>query len=656
MGLGRLFHKIKDSISVSVGKTLGWADLMSFDKDKALENSAFWICLMNLARTFGSLPIHAYAKLPNGTRSTDTNSPEAILLRHPCPYMNPYAFRFCMSINFELYGVAYAKIIRSTVGKPIALHPIASTLVVPTVSDGKLGYQYSPTGEIIPKRDMLVILNLTANGILPLSPLEYVRKDLAVADAAKVMQHNWFSRGTMLGGIVKVPANTNKTTKDEIREQFQTGFGGSANSFKTAVIPDNTSYEPVKIDSKTAEFQEAQKWTVSEVARRFGVPEAFAGGSVKETYANAEQRGIDLVQYAILPRSVAWQDAINDALFGHDANRYVKINLNGLLRGDAATRSAYYHNALMDGWMSANDVRSLEDMDPIEYGDLYMVPMNYVPRSVAATTNPYTYQGITTTNESQIGRIASKPMFDARRMEDLFYMAERSAASASQRKAIEKLARRQLSREIKALEDLLASGTGSADLLEQFRLATEKIAREFGDQYVEAFSAIAKKIQPIVQRQVKTGASVDADAFDKFVKAYGYAASDRHAAARVFALSKDLEGLPDDQVASVVKASTQTWVATVPNHEAQTETNRSSNAMTVFLYGALGVSVMRVVAAPDACDFCKKIDGRVVEVNGYVLKAGEDVDDGEGNVMHISKSKKHPPFHDGCECSVAPGR
>lgn len=656
MGLGRLFHKIKDSISVSVGKTLGWGDLLSFGKDKALENSAFWICLMNLARTFGSLPIHAYAKLPNGTRSTDTTSPEAILLRHPCPYMNPYAFRFCMSINFELYGVAYAKIIRSTVGKPIALHPIASTLVVPTISDGKLGYQYSPTGEIIPKRDMLVILNLTANGILPLSPLDYVKKDLAVADAAKVMQHNWFSRGTMLGGIVKVPANTNKTTKDEIREQFQTGFGGSANSFKTAVIPDNTSYEPVKIDSKTAEFQEAQKWTVSEVARRFGVPEAFAGGSVKETYANAEQRGIDLVQYAILPRSVAWQDAINDALFPHDAGRYVKLNLNGLLRGDAATRSAYYHNALMDGWMSANDVRSLEDMDPIEYGDLYMVPMNYVPRSVAATTNPYTYQGITTTNESQIGRIASKPMFDARRMEDLFYMAERSAASASQRKAIEKLARRQLAREIKALEDLLAKGTGSAELLEQFRLATEKIAREFGDRYVEAFSTIAKKIQPIVQRQVKTGASVDADAFDKFVKAYGYAASDRHASARVFALSKSIEGLPDDQVGDAVSDATQNWVATVPNHEAATETNRSANAMTVFLYGALGVSVMRVVASPDACDFCKKIDGRAVEVNGYVLKAGEDVDDGEGNVMHISKSKKHPPFHDGCECSVAPGR
>lgn len=659
MGLGKLFtfkSKMSDEVTVSVGKTLGWSDLLSFGKDKALENSAFWICLMNLARTFGSLPIHAYSKNNDGSRKIDTASPEAILIRHPCPYMNPYAFRFCMSINFELYGVAYAKIVRSSLGKPIALHPIASTLVVPMVTDGKLSYQYTPSGECIPKADMLVILNLTANGILPLSPLEYVKKDLAVADSAKVMQHNWFSRGTMLGGIVKVPSNTNKTTKDEIREQFQTGFGGSSNSFKTAVIPDNTSYEPVKIDSKTAEFQEAQKWTVAEVARRFGVPEAFAGGSVKETYANAEQRGIDLVQYAILPRSVAWQDAFNDALFLHNPKRYVKINLNGLMRGDAATRSAYYHNALMDGWMSANDVRSLEDMDPIEHGDLYMVPMNYVPRSVAATTNPYTYQGITTTQETRTGNSIPSPLVDAKRMEDVSFMAERAAVSASQRKAIERLARRQLAREIKALNELIALGTSSSALLEQFRLATEKIAREFGDQYVEAFSAVARKLQPIIQRQVRTGASIDADAFDRFVKSYAYAASDRHASSRVYALSKDLEGTPDDQVASVVEGSTQNWMATVPNHEAATETNRSANAMTVFLYGALGVTMMHVVAEPDACEFCRKLDGRVVEVNGYVLKAGENVDDGEGNVMRISKSKKHPPFHDGCECSVAPGR
>lgn len=652
MGLANLFRRknVEDSVSVSVGKTLGWSDLMSFGKDKALENSAFWICLINLARTFGSLPIHTYSRTKDGSRQVDTTSDEAQLIRNPCPYMNPYAFRFSMAVNFELYGVAYAKIARSHNGSPIGLFPIASTLIVPVVKNGALAYQYSPTGEVIPRSEMLVILNITANGLLPLSPLDYMKADLAVADSAKAMQTNWFSRGTMLGGIVKVPGNTPKATKDEIREQFQSGFGGSANSFKTAVIPDSSSYDPVKIDSKTAEFQEAQRWTVAEVARRFGVPEAFAGGSIKETYANAEQRGIDLVQYAILPRSVAWQEAFNEVLFPRDSSRYVKINLNGLMRGDAAARSAFYHNGLMDGWLSANDVRSLEDMDPIEYGDMYMVPMNYVPRGIAATTNPYTYQ----TFNPDTGQYESIEDSGGL-LEDKAFMNERVAVAASQRKAIERLARRQLAREIQTLKDLIEEGATVPEILEKFRLATEKIAKEFGNDYVKAFTKIAEKIKPIVQRQVRTG-SVDQSAFDRFVKAYAIGAADRHGRDRVTALEKDLNGATDDEAAEVIDRSTQHWVATVPVRESDTETNRSANAMTVFLYSALGVTMMRVVASPDACDFCKKIDGRVVEVNGYILKAGEDVDDGAGNILHITKSKKHPPFHGGCVCSVAPGR
>ena len=204
--------------------------------------------------------------------------------------------------------------------------------------------------------------------------------------------------------------------------------------------------------------------------------------------------------------------------------------------------------------MSANDVRSLEDMDPIDYGDLYMVPMNYVPRKVAATTNPYTYKAMT--QETRDGDIHTTRIEDMRRLEDLSYMAERSAASASQRKVIEKLARKQLKAEIDALNALIDSGITASELLEKFRLATEKIAREFGDQYVDAFAAIAKKIQPIVQRQVKTGTPVDEDAFERFIKTYAYAASDRHAASRNGALEKALKGIGDDQIKDTVGTAT----------------------------------------------------------------------------------------------------
>lgn len=628
---------------------------MSFSADRSLENSSFWVCVMNLGRTFGSLPIHAYRCLDDGSRKVVRDTPQAILLRNPCPYMDAYSFFFTMSFNYELHGVAYAKIGRSLTGHPMALYPIASTLVTPTAKDGRLAYVYSTTAEVIERKDMLVLMNVTTNGIIPMSPLHYAKKDLSTAESAKLIQANYFRRGTMLGGIVKVPKNTTKDQKDEVRASFMSGFSGSENAYKIAVLNDNYDYTPIAVNSRQAEFIEAQKWTVAEVARRFGVPEAFAGGSTRETYANAEQRGIDLVQYAILPRAVSWQNGMDLALFGTDHSQYVKLNLNGLMRGDANTRSLYYHNALSDGWMCANDVRSLEDMDPIPHGDLYMVPMNYVPRSIAATYNPYTYQAISAKEEKE-GVDARRMRESVSRLEDLSYMAERAAVAASQRKAIERLVRRQLKQEIDSLQALLASNAGPADILEKFRMATEKVAHDFGDQYVAAFGDIAKRIQPIVARQARTGGDVDQDAFDRFVKSYGYGCADRHAVSRQQSLEKTITGLPDDQVPDAVESMTQSWLADIPARESAEESNRSSNALTVYLYGALGVSYMHVVAASTACEFCRQLDGKVVEVNGTILAKGDDIGDGEGNVLHISRSMKHPPFHGGCECSVAPGK
>ncbi|MEA5032313.1 MAG: phage portal protein [Sphaerochaeta sp.] len=652
MGIGDIFRRIKDSISVG-STSFNWSDLSSFTADKSLENSAFWVCLMNLGRTFGSLPIHTYERLPDGSRKVVRTIPQARLLKRPCPYMDAYSFYFTLSFNYEMHGVAYAKIGRSVTGHPIALYPIASTLVLPQVKEGKLCYLYSSTGELIDRKDMLVLMNVTTNGIFPLSPLQYAKKDLATAESAKLIQSNYFRRGTMLGGIVKVPKNTTKEQKDEVKAAFISGFSGSENAYKVAVLNDNYEYTPIAINSRQAEFLEAQKWTVTEVARRFGVPEAFAGGSVRETYANSEQRGIDLVQYAILPRAVSWQNGLDTALFPNDDNYYIKLNLNGLMRGDANTRSAFYHNALLDGWMSANDVRGLEDMDPIADGDLYMVPMNYVPRSIAARYNPYDYSPMT----AQVQGLPYRPMREERHFEDdRSYMAERAAVSVAQRKAIERLVRKQLKQEIDALKKAVEDGASPSEIIQLFANASRDIAMKFGDQYVEVFGALAKKIQPIVHRQVKTGSEIDQDSLEKFVKGYGYGAADRHAMARQNAAEKVLKATPDDQVKDTVDTMTQDWLANIPASEAAEESNRSSNAVTVWLYGALGVTYMHVVANAGACEFCQKIDGRVVEVNGTILSKGEDVDDGEGNILHINKSMKHPPFHRGCECSVAPGR
>jgi len=656
MGIGSFFRNIKDQVVSVSSKDFDWSVLSTFSPEKSLENSAFWVCTMNLARTFASLPIHTYERQSSGARKVVRSIPQANLLKKPCPYMDAYTFFFVMSLNYELYGAAFAKIERSKTGQPLYLYPIATNLLTPETRDGKITYRYSLTNEVIEKKDMLVMMNVTTNGIIPLSPMEYAKKDLSTADSAKLIQSNYFKRGTLLGGIVKAPRNTTKEQKDEIKAAFMNGFSGSQNAFKVAVIGEGYEYTPIVVNSRQAEFLDAQKWTVSEVARRFGVPEAFAGGSTRETYANSEQRGIDLVQYAILPRSVSWQNGLDEALFPHDDEHYVKINLNGLMRGDTNTRSAFYHNALLDGWMSANDVRSLEDMDPITDGDLYMVPMNYVPRSVAATFNPYTYERIKT----QTGevRYTKRPAITEHRhsLEDHHYMAERAAITSTEKKAVELLIRKHLKQEVDALKKAVNEGVSPSEVIQLYKNASQDIARELGDQYVEVFASLAGKLRPVIQRQVKTGTDIEQESLDTFVKAYGYGAADRHMLSRQSALEKALKGLPDDEISDKVDSLTQDWVVNVPISEAASESSRSSNALTVFMYGALGVTYMHVVANATACEFCKQIDGRVVEVNGIVLRKGEDIGDGEGNTMRISKNMKHPPFHNGCECSVAPGR
>jgi HK97 family phage portal protein len=617
---------------------------------------------MNLARTFGTLLLHVYQRNA-GSRVRVDDTVEAMLFQNPCTYMDPYTFRFVMSLNYELYGAAFAKVYRLKNGTPWTLAPIAATKLRTDVRDGRLIYIYDQTGEVIPREDMVVLMNTTMNGLVPLKVLDYIRTDIALANSAKQMQENFYSRGTNVGGIIYVPPGTDKAKKDEAKESFITGYSGAANAFKIAVIDERFKYTPISINSKSAEFLEAQKWTVTEVARRFGVPESFAGGNTQEKYSNAEQKDIDLVRFSILPRAVSWQDGFN-RIFS-DRSYFVRLNLNGLMRGDVAARGTWYTQMLNSGVFCVNDVRALEDMDPIPNGDVFFMPMNYVPRDIAIKTNPYTGVANETVKAvrkaldglrfADVTDVRETPLVDKRMIERQF-VEERKTAVASSRKALERLVRHQLKKEIDELVALASTASGASDVLEQFKITLDRIAHEFGDSYVSAFATIATKLQPIVQRQVSTGGELDAEALDKFLKAYGYKAADRHALYRAQAAEKALSDIPDDQLQGAVDDMTQAWITDVPAEESSAELHRSSNALTTWMYGALGVTYMHVVTSSGCCDFCEKLDGRVVEVNGAILKKGDDVDDGAGNVLHINKTLKHPPFHRGCECSVAPGK
>lgn len=613
---------------------------------KALSNSAFWCCLMNLCRTVASLPVHQYQNTGKG-RILMRSSPGAILLGEPCVYMTAWQWRFVMAFNYELYGVAYAKLDMSQTGHVLNMYPISPTSITSRWKDGRLGYVYNPTGEWIPYEQMLVIHNTPTGWKEHAMPLTYAENDLDVSTSSKELQTNYYKKGTTIGGVVTVPKNTEKAAKDAIKASFQGEYAGSANAYRTIVLEEGIKYEPIRLtENDSSKLSQAQEWTVLEVCRRFGCPPFFAGDLTKATYANSEQQGTQLVQNCIQPRIISWEAALDRVLSTKDGE-YIKFKLDGLMRGDSAARASFYTQMIQNGTMSINECRELEDQDPVPNGDAHFFPMNFQTLEKAVKYQP-----------SSSGFESRKPeqSLTERQLRDKLFGEAFMEATKSGRAQIERMIRRQLKQEIDLLKQMVADGKTADAIVTEFKQASKKVANDLGQEYVAIFQSIMAKMVPATQRAVATGEEVPEDKYNAYAAKYALAASDRHANFRAVDTEKALSGVESDKLGTAVSDLADHWVDVVPADESEEESKRSGNAFSVFLFAALGVTYMHVVASGDACEFCRSIDGRVVEVNGTVLAKGSSVEDGEGNVRVISKSLKHPPWHTHCGCYVAPGK
>ena len=192
--------------------------------------------------------------------------------------------------------------------------------------------------------------------------------------------------------------NARKITKGaKVRESWNTTFGGSGNAGKVAVLEEGMKYTPISISPEQAQFLETRKFQINEIARIFRVPPHMVGDLEKSSFSNIEQQSLEFVKYTLDPWVIRWEQSLSRALFSKDEKRsyFFKFNVEGLLRGDYQSRMTGYATARQNGWMSANDIRELENLDRIpseDGGDLYLVNGNMLPLEKAgaayANKNP----------------------------------------------------------------------------------------------------------------------------------------------------------------------------------------------------------------------------------------------------------------------------
>ena len=205
---------------------------------------------------------------------------------------------------------------------------------------------------------------------------------IGMAIACEEYGAKFFANGAAPGGVLEHPG----TIKDpqRVRESWQSTFGGSGNSNKIAVLEEGMKYTPIGISPEQAQFLETRKFQINEIARIFRVPPHMVGDLEKSSFSNIEQQSLEFVKYTLEPWLVRWEQSIQRTLFSPEEKKryFAKFNVEGLLRGDYASRMSGYATARQNGWMSANDIRELENMDRIpaeEGGDLYLINGNMLP-------------------------------------------------------------------------------------------------------------------------------------------------------------------------------------------------------------------------------------------------------------------------------------
>ena len=357
----------------------------------AMQTTAVYSCVRILSEAIASLPVHLYRYAGRGKERVYDHPLYYLLHDEPNPEMTSFVFRETLMSHLLIWGNAYAQIIRDGGGRVLGLYPLLPDKVEVDRDDkGELYYVYNRYSDENPNfgeygrvylapEDVLHIPGLGFDGLVGYSPIAMAKNAVGMTLACEEYGAGFFENGATPGGVLEHPGVLKDPAK--VRESWHAVYGGSKNAGKVAVLEEGMKYQQIGIPPEEAQFLETRKFQVDEIARLYRIPPHMVGDLDKSSFSNIEQQSLEFVKYTLDPWVVRWEQSLQKALLLPQEKReyFVKLNVDGLLRGDYQSRMTGYSVGRQNGWLSANDIREMEDMNPIpaeEGGDLYLVNGN----------------------------------------------------------------------------------------------------------------------------------------------------------------------------------------------------------------------------------------------------------------------------------------
>lgn len=652
--LGTLKKPTEKLISLLGGRT-GSKSGVKVSEDNVLTLSGVYAAVKVLSETLASLDPILYRRTDRGKKRATNNDLYNLVKSEPNPQTTSYQFKISMMYHATLKGNSFAWIERDVLDRVKAIWQLQPRRVtIDQDQAGNIFYRYENTYNEekpykIPQRNILHITGMTRNGVVGLSLIEQILvESMGMAKAAQNYAARWFANSATNGIIATYPGKLEGPTKKKMKQQLRKEFSTNDNTHGIKILDNDLDFEEIGVDPKSSQLLETRRFTVEEAARIWRIPQHLLGNLENATYSNIENQSREFQQYTMMPWTTQWEQELNKKLLlPEQKNKYFfEFLYDKLLRADSESRAAYYQAAVNTGWMSHNDVRRKENMNPIEGGDEHYRPLNLVPLN---SSNP-NIEEQQNNNRTKIEHRENAP--DP-------YLQIRKAAKNGYNRIFQKRLTDVVEIEKKEVLGILEKYIDKRDQ----KQAVEQISRYYNNDFL---SRAQDKIQPAVDGLI---GNIRAHVVEELSQALGEAEwsdarqqeiaqnfttnwSKKHAAKSQGLIQKEITeaASQDDNVIKAVRTKYNEWLDERVIDEAADTATAVESYTAREIYHDHGYNTQWALNG-GSCSLCRAMEGKVVSRNNDFLPANQKLSN-EGKELQKESSVGHPPLHGGCDCGV----
>jgi len=616
---------------------------VSVSISSAIRMATVWACVRLLAESIAQLPCHVYVKNRDGSKSRVTDTALAELLSFsPNGWMTPFEYTEFMITALAMRGNHYAFKSRTGKGEVVELIPFQTGSVRAErrkLTDIRYHVTIDGAPETFSKEEITHVRGLTFDGFMGISPITHHRETLGLAMAAGTYGGRLFKNGARPSGILAMPGVMKKESREQFKEDWQEAYGGE-NIGKVAILEGGADYKTVSMSNEDAQYLEVRQFQRTEICSIYRIPPHMIGDLTKSSFSNITQQSLEFVKYTILPWCRRVEMAMHrDLMTPAERKRgmFVEYVVDGLERADIRTRYEAYKTGVNGGWLSPNEVRKKENMNPRPGGDIYLAPLNMVDSS----------QGMPKPEKRLIKFVQFKGV------------EFREALRLKFKDRFNKIAALVVKAEAGMVRTIIESQKAVPENLQE---QLDEIYSQFPARIESSFRALVREYGVAVRKaalsEAESDATVDANILGNFLDQVLEALAVRHVASSIGQLAALVRETDPEQLLEVLEQRLTEWEDTRPGKIAEREVVQQESSVSRFVWAAVGITRLQWVRrGSESCPFCRDLDGKIVGIEAPFVEQGNYQPEGyQDSHWKIRGPKLHAPIHRGCRCVIIPVR